>query len=93
MNKLVDDLSLHAEEYADDVTKNKTGNNWLFNYTEKLSELIVKECARICIEENVSNLDLAVMREAGKFTVQDLATKSCGDNLAKQIKKQFGVKE
>lgn len=58
---------------------------------EKFAELIIMECADICINENVSNLDLKVMRESGKFTVQDLATKSCGENLAKRIKERFGV--
>ena len=59
----------------------------------KFAELIVRECADICVNENVSNLDLKVIHESGKFTVQDLATKSCGENLAKRIKKHFGVKE
>ena len=60
---------------------------------EKFAELIVRECAKICIEQNVSNLDLDVIRESGKFTLQDLATKSCGENLSTQIKKHFGVAE
>ena len=60
---------------------------------EKFAELIVKECADICINKNVSNLDLDVIRESGKFTLQDLATKSCGENLSKQIKQHFGVEE
>jgi hypothetical protein len=60
---------------------------------EKFAELIVRECADICINENVSNLDLKVIHESGKFTVQDLATKSCGENLAKRIKEHFGVEE
>ena len=60
---------------------------------EKFAELIVRECAKICIEQNVSNLDLDVIRESGKFTLQDLATKSCGENLSKQIKEHFGVEE
>jgi hypothetical protein len=58
---------------------------------EKLVELAVLECSDICINENVSNIDLKVMRESGKFTVQDLATKSCGENLAKRIKERFGL--
>ncbi len=58
---------------------------------ETFAELIIQECADICINENVSNLDLKVMRESGKFTVQDLATKSCGENLAKRIKERFGL--
>ena len=60
---------------------------------EKFAELIVKECADICINKNVSNLDLDVIRESSKFTLQDLATKSCGENLSKQIKQHFGVEE
>lgn len=60
-------------------------------FTKKFAELIVEECADICINENVSNLDMNVIRESGKFTLQDLATKSCGENLSKQIKKHFGV--
>ena len=63
-----------------------------FNY-KKFAELIVSQCADICINENVSNIDMKVMRESGKFTVQDLATKSCGENLAKRIKEHFGVEE
>ncbi len=60
---------------------------------EKFAELIVKECSDICINKNVSNLDLDIIRESGKFTLQDLATKSCGENLSKQIKQHFGVEE
>lgn len=68
--------------------------DWASNYDneiEKLVQLVVKECISICENENVSNLDLNVMRESGKFTVQDLATKSCGENLANVIRKRFGV--
>ena len=57
----------------------------------KFAELIVKECVKICVEQNVSNLSLDVIHKSGKFTVQELATKSCGENLAKQIKEHFGV--
>ena len=60
---------------------------------ERFVESIVRECADICINENVSILDMNVIRESGKFTLQDLATKSCGENLSKQIKKHFGVEE
>jgi len=60
---------------------------------DEFAELIVRECAKICIEQNVSNLDLDVIRDSGKFTLQDLATKSCGENLSKQIKQHFGIEE
>jgi hypothetical protein len=39
MNKLLNELSQKAEDYADD-----TDLPWLSTYTEKLAELIVKEC-------------------------------------------------
>lgn len=68
----------------------KHGGNDMF-FPEEFAELIVRECAEICTEQNVSNLDLEVIRESGKFTVQDLATKSCGENLSKRIKEHFGV--
>lgn len=55
------------------------------------AELIVRECANICLTENVSNIDMNTLHESGKFTIQDLSTKSCGENLAKHIEKHFGV--
>ena len=58
---------------------------------EKFAELIVRECSTICLNENVSNIDMNLIHQSGKFTVQDLATKSCGENLAKRIKEHFGV--
>ena len=58
---------------------------------QAFAELIVQECVNICINENVSNIDLNIMHESSKWTVQDLATKSCGQNLAKLIKEHFGV--
>ena len=42
MNKLLNELSQKAEDYADD-----TDLPWLATYTEKLTELIVNECARV----------------------------------------------
>lgn len=71
----------------------KDMNKWVDYFSEKFAELIVRECADICINENVSNLDLDVICESGKFTLQDLATKSCGENLSKRIKEHFGVEE
>lgn len=62
-------------------------------FAEKFAELIVRECSTICLNENVSNVDLDLIHQSGKFTVQDLATKSCGENLAKRIKQHFGVEE
>jgi hypothetical protein len=96
MNKRIQQLAQEAGMYVD-----LNGNPWPKWMSaeecevayKKFAELIVRECAKICIEQNVSNLDLDVIRESGKFTLQDLATKSCGENLSNQIKEHFGVEE
>jgi len=42
MNKLLDELSQKAEDYADD-----TDLPWLATYTERLAQLIVAEAVRL----------------------------------------------
>lgn len=89
MNELIRELAQQAG-----YEKDMFGiGHWDMPECKKFAELIVRKCADICVNENVSNLDLKVIHESGKFTVQDLATKSCGENLAKRIKEHFGVKE
>lgn len=88
MNERMLELAKEAEWLA-----NRGDNVDVVAMMEKFGEMIVKECADICINENVSILDMNVIRESGKFTLQDLATKSCGENLSKQIKKHFGVEQ
>ena len=90
MNERIQELAeqCRIEKY------NQHGDLIEFGFDEqKFAELIVRECVDICINKNVSNLDLDVIRESGKFTLQNLATKSCGENLSKQIKQHFGVEE
>jgi hypothetical protein len=71
MNKLLDELSQKAEDYADD-----TDLPWLATYTEKLAELIVKECARVCLDQpDPQNLNY---KPSEKF--------------AEAVKQRFGVK-
>jgi hypothetical protein len=82
-------MNERIRELAEQAETKEVG--YYFFDREKFAELLIRECADICINENVSNLDLKVMRESGKFTVQDLATKSCGENLAKLIKERFGI--
>lgn len=91
MNKLIDDLSQQAEDMADLSLESNVDISWLAAYTEHLSQLIVKKCISICIEQNVSNLSIDTLCDSGKFTIQDLATKSCGKNLANIIGKTFGI--
>lgn len=92
MNERIEEL---AEKAASETSKEVA---WIYNqkewhilFTQKFAELIVKECSNICLTDNVSNLDLDLIRKSGKFTVQDLATRSCGENLSVTIKKHFGV--
>lgn len=91
MNERIKELATEATDWMFDNLDNfpMPSSRW----KEKFAELIIRECADICINENVSNLDSKVMLESGKFTVQDLATKSCGENLSKRIKEHFGVEE
>ena len=94
MNERIKELVGQAKFIAEETINKKISKNAeLDAFADKFAELIVKECADICINKNVSNIDLDVIRESGKFTLQDLATKSCGENLSKQIKQHFGVEE
>lgn len=90
MNERIKELWSQAGGYYNNGNQ-YTWPEYTIDNLEKFAELIVKECADICINENVSILDMNVIRESGKVTLQDLATKSCGENLSKQIKKHFGV--
>ena len=86
MNERIKELAEQCYE------KHELLDTYEFN-KEKFAELIVAECMDICITENVSNLDLNVMHNSTKFEIQNMATKSCGENLAKRIKEHFGVDE
>jgi len=93
MNERIHELIKEATEFQKipyDGIDGVYREAFVFN-KEKFARLIVKECSTICLNENVSNIDLNIIHQSGKFTVQDLATKSCGENLAKRIKEHFGV--
>ncbi len=92
MNDRIKQLWSQAGGHYDSGNQH-TWPQYTIDNPEKFAELIIQECAKICIEQNVSNLDLDVIRESGKFTLQDLATKSCGENLSNKIKQHFGVEE
>jgi len=89
MNERIKELAVEAGIIS--VEYNGFDPTGLTKAQRKFAELIVRKCADICLNENVSNLDLDVIRMSGKFTLQDLATKSCGENLTKRIKEHFGV--
>ena len=73
MNKLLNELSQKAEDYADD-----TDLPWLTTYTEKLTELIVKECVTALWTD--------------ECVYSDLALEEFEKNSAK-IEQHFGVEE
>lgn len=80
-----------AEQHGVDITID--GMGYGEGNIQGFVELIIRECMDICITENVSNLDLNVMHNSSKFEIQNMATKSCGENLAKRIKEHFGVED
>ncbi len=59
---------------------------------EEFAKMILLEVAEICKTRAVSNLDIDVIRNSGKFTLQELATNNCGENLSEIILKHFGIK-
>jgi hypothetical protein len=50
MNERIKELAEQAEKYADDNFKGE--NFWTQAYESKFAELIVRECAEICLEAN-----------------------------------------
>jgi len=91
MNERIRELYEQARLQAKSIDADLDPQGWMDLYHKKFAELIVRECSTICLNENVSNIDMNLIHQSGKFTVQDLATKSCGENLAKRIKEHFGV--
>jgi hypothetical protein len=87
MNERIRELALKCSVETGDY---EYGSRKEFDY-EMFANVIAQECADICLKENVSNIDMKVIHESSKLTVQELATKSCGENLAKRIKEHFGV--
>jgi hypothetical protein len=49
MNERIDELSKQAELYAVADNSSMLFDVWKKRYTEKLAELIVKECARVLV--------------------------------------------
>ena len=50
MNEIIKELAEQAEKYADANFKGE--HFWTQAYESKFAELIVKECAEICLEAN-----------------------------------------
>lgn len=87
MNKLVNELAQKAEDYADD-----TDLPWLATYTEKLVELVIKECSSLLFDESerlyTYSSECDNMRESDEAEV---VAEKCVD-LIKIIEERFGVK-
>ena len=81
MNKRLDELAQKAEDYADDTMGYAS---WLATYTEKLAELIVKDCvAQIEIEKGNPYRN---MGDENRYGIG-----ACDESI-RRIKEQFGVK-
>jgi hypothetical protein len=61
MNKLIDELSQKAEDHADQAESWTEDRNkqfsWLATYTEKLTELIIKDCAEAVLAKGRASPD------------------------------------
>ena len=79
MNKLVNELAQKAEDYADD-----TYLPWLATYTEKLVELLIKECI-VQIEIERKN-PYRNMGDENRYGIG-----ACDESI-RRIKEHFGVK-
>lgn len=93
MNELIRELSVKAEEYAD--TRVDEGSEFHPHYTEKLAELIIDECLKLCSKEMKAN-DEAV-ENAKRLADQNLYSVAYGcQSQAKKINemilKHFGYK-
>jgi hypothetical protein len=78
MNKLLNELSQKAEDYADD-----TDLPWLATYTERLAHLIVAEAVRIGSQSALRIGQVSFLNDHSTLPVFP----------ATQIKEHFGVKE
>jgi hypothetical protein len=78
MNKRIQELAEQAEKYADDNFKGE--NFWTQAYESKFAELIVRECADICLE---------MAAKCAGLPGDGALAKDC----AYWIKKNFGVEE
>ena len=87
MNERIKQLAEQAGMYIVDDEFSTYGK-----FAERFAQLIVAECVDICLNENVSVMDIQDL-QCGSFTIQDMVTKSCGEELSKIIKKRFGVEE
>ena len=78
MNERIQQLAEQAEKYADDNFKGE--NFWTQAYESKFAELIVRECADICLE---------MAAKCAGLPGDGALAKDC----AYWIKKNFGVEE
>jgi len=52
---------------------------------------VVRECANICVNENHSMVDVGLLSEGTASEIQYASTVSCGEELAKLLKRRFEV--
>ena len=73
MNERIQELACEAEDYADGIVDQ--GGEFHQAYTQRLVELIVQECAKVCLEQrNPANLNYKP-----------------SEHFAEAVKQHFGV--
>ncbi len=79
MNERIQALAVQAEDYADGIVDQ--GSEFHEAYTQKLAELIVRECARVAIEKQTEN------------DINNIVSKNPAKDFAYALIKHFGVEE
>lgn len=64
MNKLIDELSQKAEDYADEYWL-AGDRSWLATYTEKFAELLLSECVNLVSEQSAYKPEYRIRKHFG----------------------------
>ena len=87
MNERIEELMFEAGRYADKkIGSSVRSGMWMYQYSEKFAELIVRECASIC---ELNGQSYTHSFTPAKARLAESTSNHCG----LMIKKHFGVEE
>lgn len=95
MNERIQKLAYEAEDYADSIVDQ--GGDFHPAYTQKLAELIVRECAKFC-DEVLKEAEIAIeqcemTKTSDRLMMLHDGTKNGAQMSKNRMKKHFGVSE
>ena len=97
MNERIRGLVDEAELYAVSDNSSMLFDVWKKRYTEKLAELIVRECAKFC-DEVIKEVEIAMeqcemVKTSDRLMMLHDGTRNGAQMSKIRIKKHFGVEE